>query len=131
MRQRSVREVFGTEARISSLLLRTAPGVDVPRLARQLQGQFLSNGFVVTDVQTAVRGTYAANTQIFRLMQGYLALGLLVAITGLGQIALTVGPGSGRSAGRDHPARPACGEHQSRYRGPRSGVGTRGREEQP
>ena len=41
---------------------------------------------MVTDVQAAVRSTYAANTQMFRLMQGYLALGLLVAITGLGVV---------------------------------------------
>lgn len=86
MSQAGVRDTFGTEATVSSLLLRTAPGVNRARLARQLQGAFLAHGLVVTDIPDAVRSTYAANTQMFRLMQGYLALGLLVAITGLGVI---------------------------------------------
>jgi putative ABC transport system permease protein len=55
-------------------------------LINRMQGQFLANGLVVTDIRAAVRKTYAANTQMFRLMQGYLAMGLLVAITGLGVV---------------------------------------------
>jgi putative ABC transport system permease protein len=82
----SVRQAFGTAATVNSLLLRTAEGVDRAQLARRLQGEFLANGLVVTDVPDDVRGTYAANTQMFRLMQGYLALGLLVAIIGLGVV---------------------------------------------
>ncbi|HEX4813192.1 MAG TPA: FtsX-like permease family protein [Nonomuraea sp.] len=86
MNQSGVREVFGDEAQVASLLLRTADGVNRDRLARQLQGDLLANGLVVTDIPGTVRRLYAANTQLFRLMQGYLALGLLVAITGLGVI---------------------------------------------
>ena len=86
MSQPSIHEMFGTEPKVSSLLLRTASGVNRDRLAQQLQGEFLANGLVATDIPGAVRDTYAANTQMFRLLQGYLALGLLVAITGLGVI---------------------------------------------
>jgi putative ABC transport system permease protein len=82
----SVRQAFGPGATVNSLLLRTVEGVDRAQLARRLQGQFLANGLVVTDVPDDVRQTYAANTQMFRLMQGYLALGLLVAIVGLGVV---------------------------------------------
>ena len=77
---------FGTDARQTSILLRTAPGVDRTRTVQRLQSTFLANGLVVTDIPGAVRRTYAANTQMFRLMQGYLAIGLLVAITGLGVV---------------------------------------------
>ena len=63
------------------LAVSTAPGWQ-----RELQGEFLANGLVVTDIPADVRNTYAANTQMFRLMQGYLALGLLVAIIGLGVV---------------------------------------------
>jgi putative ABC transport system permease protein len=82
----SVRQAFGSGATVNSLLLRTVEGVDRAQLARRLQGEFLANGLVVTDVPDDVRQTYAANTQMFRLMQGYLALGLLVAIVGLGVV---------------------------------------------
>lgn len=82
----SARNLFGVDARPASVLMRTAPGADRAVLASGLQAQFLSNGLVVTDIPDAVRATYAANTQMFRLMQGYLAMGLLVAITGLGVV---------------------------------------------
>ena len=86
MSQPAVRDVFAEEAAVSSILLRTAAGVNRERLARQLQGAFLAHGLVVSDIPDEVRRTYAANTQMFRLMQGYLALGLLVAISGLGVV---------------------------------------------
>jgi len=88
MSQPGVRSVVGHTAEVSSLLLRTAPGVNRAKAVRQLQGTFLENGLVVTDIPAAVRGAYAANTQMFRLMQGYLALGLVVAIIGLGVVAV-------------------------------------------
>jgi putative ABC transport system permease protein len=77
---------FGVDARQTSMLLRTAPGTDPAVTVRRLQSTFLANGLVVTDIADSVRRTYAANTQMFRLMQGYLAIGLLVAITGLGVV---------------------------------------------
>jgi putative ABC transport system permease protein len=82
----SARSLFGVDARQSSVLMRTAPGTDRAALVSRLQSRFLVNGLVVTDIPGAVRSTYAANTQMFRLMQGYLATGLLVAIAGLGVV---------------------------------------------
>jgi putative ABC transport system permease protein len=82
----AVRNTFGDAATVSSFLLRTTAGVDRAELQRSLQGRYLDSGLVVTDIPTDVRNTYAANTQMFRLMQGYLALGLLIAIIGLGVV---------------------------------------------
>jgi putative ABC transport system permease protein len=82
----SARNIFGLDARPASVLLRTAPRADRAAVLTRLQGRFLANGLVVTDIPAAVRATYAANTQMFRLMQAYLAMGLLVAITGLGVV---------------------------------------------
>jgi putative ABC transport system permease protein len=68
--------------------LRLAPGADPTQLAAQLQGQFLAYGVVATDIGQTVRDNYAANTQFFGLMRGYLTLGLLVGIAGLGVIMI-------------------------------------------
>ena len=115
-----MRHAFGAAATVNSLLLRTVDGVDRAQLARRLQGEFLANGLVVTDIPADVRNTYAANTQMFRLMQGYLALGLLVAIIGLGVVMVRRcasagarsaccgrwGSGPGRSDVRSSPRAP-------------------------
>ncbi|MGZ4637632.1 MAG: ABC transporter permease [Actinomycetes bacterium] len=82
----SARSLFGVDARLSSILLRTTPSADRAALVSRLQGTYLANGLVISDIPQEVRKTYAANTQMFRLMQGYLAMGLIVAITGLGVV---------------------------------------------
>jgi putative ABC transport system permease protein len=86
MGESAARDTFGADARPSSMLLKTAPGVDPSAVTRQLQSAFLANGAVATDIAQTVRQTYATSTQFFLLMQGYLALGLLVGITGLGVV---------------------------------------------
>jgi putative ABC transport system permease protein len=82
----TVRAIYGDRAQGTSLLLRTAPGVSDERLAATLQGRFLANGLVANRIERDVRRTFAANVSFFRLMQGYLALGLLVGIIGLGVV---------------------------------------------
>ncbi|MBO2455190.1 ABC transporter permease [Actinomadura barringtoniae] len=86
MSQPAVTGLLGTEARPSSLLLRLAPGADVERVGSQLQGQFLAQGMVTTDLAQRVRDNFTASQQFFTLMRGYLALGLLIGVTGLGVI---------------------------------------------
>ncbi len=86
MGREAARDTFGGDARPSSVLLRTAPGVDATAIVQQLQVDYLANGAVATDIRQFVRDIYAANTQFFKLMQGYLGLGLLVGITGLGVV---------------------------------------------
>lgn len=82
----AARQTFHGDARPASALLRTAPGVDTTSLTRQLQSSYLANGAVATDIRQSVRDIYAANTQFFLLMQGYLGLGLLVGVVGLGVV---------------------------------------------
>jgi len=86
MSQPAADMAFGQAARASSLLLGTPRGQSAERLATDLQGQFLPNGLVATDLRRTVEDGFAASRQFFRLMQGYLALGLLVGITSLGVI---------------------------------------------
>ena len=63
-----------------------APGVDDVALVAELQGRFLAAGLVATSIRQYVEQNLAASQSFFRLMQGFLALGLLVGITGLGVV---------------------------------------------
>jgi len=82
----SVRTLFGPTAQITSALATTEPGIDVERLAPRLQARYLASSLVATPVAANIRRMFDANTAFFRLMQGFLALGLLVGVTGLGVI---------------------------------------------
>ncbi|GAA4711528.1 ABC transporter permease [Phytohabitans rumicis] len=86
MSQAAIGDQFGAVARPSSLLLRLDPGSDPGQVAARLQGQFLTNGLVVTDLAQSVRDNFAANQQFFTLMRGYLGLGLFVGVAGLGVV---------------------------------------------
>ncbi|MGW4895579.1 ABC transporter permease [Kitasatospora sp. NPDC004240] len=77
---------FGAEARTAGALVRTAPGTSPEELASRLQGDHLSASLVATPIAADVHRLFAANTAFFRLMQGFLALGLLIGITGLGVV---------------------------------------------
>jgi putative ABC transport system permease protein len=81
-----LREQFGPAARTSAALLRTAPGVADEALAADLQGEFLRHGLVTTRIRHLVEEGYAANRSFFQLMQGFLALGLVVGVAGLGVV---------------------------------------------
>jgi putative ABC transport system permease protein len=81
-----LREQFGPAARTTAALLRTAPGVSDEALAADLQGQFLPQGLVTTRIRHLVEVGYAANRSFFQLLQGFLALGLVVGVAGLGVV---------------------------------------------
>jgi len=82
----ATREQFGPGAQVSAALLKPARGVSEQALAADLQGQFLPQGLVATRVRASVEQNFSANRSFFRLMQGFLALGLLVGIAGLGVV---------------------------------------------
>ena len=73
------------DAKQTSYML-DAPGVDDVALAAELQGRFLAAGVVATSIRQFVEQNLAASQSFFRLMQGFLALGLLVGIIGLGVV---------------------------------------------
>lgn len=82
----AVRDQFGAAATVSSALLRIPPSGSPHQLAAQLQGRFLSASLVATPVASTIRRLFDGNLAFFRLMQGFLALGLLVGISGLGVV---------------------------------------------
>jgi putative ABC transport system permease protein len=77
---------FGAQAKVTSALVKPAPGVSDDALAADLQGQFLPQSLVATRVRQAVEKGFGASRGFFQLMQGFLALGLLVGIAGLGVV---------------------------------------------
>jgi putative ABC transport system permease protein len=83
---RSVRALFGPVAQMSSALVRTPFGTNPDRLAPQLQATYLSSSLVATPVATNIRRMFASSSSFFKLMEGFLALGLLVGVTGLGVV---------------------------------------------
>ncbi|WP_282696541.1 ABC transporter permease [Streptomyces sp. CC208A] len=86
MSERATRELFGAQAQNASALVRTGPGTAPDALATRLQGEQLSSSLVATSIESDIRRQFDSSTAFFRLMQGFLALGLGVGITGLGVV---------------------------------------------
>ncbi|MEV6616657.1 FtsX-like permease family protein [Streptomyces sp. NPDC051051] len=84
--ERATRELFGAQAQNASALVRTSPGVSPDALATRLQGGQLASSLVATPIESDIRRQFDSSTAFFRLMQGFLALGLGVGITGLGVV---------------------------------------------
>ncbi len=80
----AVQSQFGTDASLASAFVKLMPGVSDASLASELEVRFLGNGVVATSIRQAVERNMAATRGFFQLMQGFLMLGLLVGIAGLG-----------------------------------------------
>ncbi|HVX08794.1 ABC transporter permease [Humibacter sp.] len=81
----AVRQQFGDAVTVSSALVKVRAGT-AAEAASALQVQHLAASLVATDVASTVRHMFDANVAFFQLMQGFLALGLVVGITGLGVV---------------------------------------------
>jgi putative ABC transport system permease protein len=77
---------FGAGAVVATALVRTSEGTAADAMASRLQGDNLASSLVATPTASTVRRMFAANVSFFRLMQGFLAIGLLVGISGLGVV---------------------------------------------
>jgi putative ABC transport system permease protein len=86
MAAQGLREQFGARARPSAALLAIAPGASDRALAADLQGEFLPQGLVAIRIRHLVEQDFAANRSFFQLLQGFLALGLVVGVAGLGVV---------------------------------------------
>lgn len=84
----SLNEAVGGRAPISRFDIQTSNGVDVNDVATRLQGEFVENGVEADSFRTLVEENLSVNLQFFRLMQAYLALGLIVGIAGLGVVMI-------------------------------------------
>src|SRR5256712_12912413 len=54
----------------------------------QLESEFLDFGLIVVDIRQEITTQFDASQRVLLLMQAYLALGLLVGVTGLGVITV-------------------------------------------
>jgi putative ABC transport system permease protein len=88
MAAEGVREQFGSRSRATAALVAVAPGVSDQALAADLQGEFLPQGLVATRMRHLIERDYAANRSFFQLLQGFLALGLVVGVAGLGVVMI-------------------------------------------
>ena len=86
MNDSAVRTFFRDRAEVASAFVRATPGVAPAQLAARLQGAYLSASLVGTPVAATIRRMFDANVAFFRLMEGFLALGLLIGICGLGVV---------------------------------------------
>ncbi len=64
----------------------TSDAADPEEVAAELNAAYLANGAEAETFRELVATNLASQTQFFRLMQGYLALGLVVGIAGLGVV---------------------------------------------
>lgn len=78
--------LFGSSVTTNLLFVATDPHVDAVDLADTLNGRFLANGAEADSFREIVDENLGQQQQFFRLMQGYLALGLVVGIAGLGVV---------------------------------------------
>jgi putative ABC transport system permease protein len=86
MSEAAVRSQFGAVAALNSAFVRLRDGVDPEDFAARAQASLIAEGVRGTAIEERVRDLFAANVALFRLMQGFLALGLVVGITGLGVV---------------------------------------------
>lgn len=83
----SIRETLGKRAAASRFYVETTEDpTESDAVARRLQGAFVRNGVEAITFRQMIEEFAQINLQFLRLMQGYLALGLLVGIAGLGVV---------------------------------------------
>jgi putative ABC transport system permease protein len=82
----ALQSVFGARAVPNVFYVHTAPGVDAKSTAQRLNGAFLVNGADAQSFIDIVSTNLSQQQGFFRLMRGYLALGLVVGIAGLGVV---------------------------------------------
>ena len=82
----ALREVFGERVTPNVLRIVTADGANPSEVARRINAQFLSSGSDTRSFRDIASENVAQQQSFLRLMQGYLALGLVVGIAGLGVV---------------------------------------------
>ncbi|MFP5318963.1 MAG: ABC transporter permease [Acidimicrobiia bacterium] len=80
------REFLAAGAVSNRHFVRLDEGVDAEQAARRLTGDLVQNGVQADSIEAIIRLRLQQQEGFIRLMQGYLALGLLVGIAGLGVV---------------------------------------------
>jgi putative ABC transport system permease protein len=81
-------DIFGPRASANLLYVTTAPGTDVDELAATINGRYLANGDDAHSFAELVSAEFAEQEQFLQLIDGYVGLGLLVGIAGLGVVMI-------------------------------------------
>jgi putative ABC transport system permease protein len=79
--------VFGTQAIPTTHLFALRPGTDAVATASKLESRFLSAGMETEAMSEALDDAVSANKTFNGLMQGFMALGLVVGVVALGVIS--------------------------------------------
>jgi putative ABC transport system permease protein len=85
--QETLTAAFPGRARPTIHYFTTAPGVDADKAAARLESAFLVNGLEAQSIRDVVDDAVAANRTFNRLIQGFIALGLVVGVAALGVIS--------------------------------------------
>jgi putative ABC transport system permease protein len=80
------RTLFRYPLALDRLYVSLAPGTDADQFAADVQASFLANGTEAVSIKTIMDEGYTMTRQIFQLLQGYLAMGLIVGIAGTGVV---------------------------------------------
>jgi putative ABC transport system permease protein len=82
----SLVDLYGPRVVPNRLLVALEEGADPQTVAVELNAAYLASGADAESFRSLVEANLAGQTQFFRLMQGYLAIGLVVGIAGLGVV---------------------------------------------
>ena len=82
----SMAALFGDELPTGRYFISTVPDADVDEVALGLNATFLTNGADARSIASDVSAELAETTSFLRLMQGFLGLGLVIGIAGLGVV---------------------------------------------
>jgi putative ABC transport system permease protein len=78
--------MFANRSNSDLLFVSTAPGTDNDALAAAINGRYVANGASATSFHQLVNDQFTVQSQFLTLIRGYVALGLLVGIAGLGVV---------------------------------------------
>ncbi|MBW3536890.1 MAG: ABC transporter permease [Actinobacteria bacterium] len=81
-------EMYGDRLTPNLLRIDTEPGADPSEVAGRINAEFLTSGIEARSFRSIASENVAQQQSFFRLMQGYLALGLVVGIAGLGVVMI-------------------------------------------
>lgn len=87
----SVRALSGVRAVPSRFAVRVDDGVDPTVVAADLERRFVANGVTAETFRSKVDDRIAVEVGFFRLMQSYLAIGLIVGVAGLAVVMVRAG----------------------------------------
>ncbi len=84
--RRTLDELAGPRAVSNVLYVATADEATARRIGPEINARYLASGADAVTFRSIVQEQLAGQTSFFRLMQGYIALGLVVGIAGLGVV---------------------------------------------